>query len=706
MPTFNAVDKDSGIISSFLTLLAQTKAYRNQKPVRVDGRSLSIPATVAVARYGVNPEVDNSAEAKERVYRSRQVLNDAVLGKKSIYGVTTGVGGSGKSDTRSEDVLALGVSILQQIQCGILSIDGEGDNLPISHNSASTQMPESWVRGALMIRMNSMIRGHSGVRWDVLEQFSLMLNANILPLVPLRGSISASGDLTPLSYLAGAAAGNPYIRVNYGPPGTRILMASKEALAMAGIEPLVFKAKEPISVVNGTSFSAAVAALAVYEAAHLSLLALTCTALTVEALHGARGSFAPFIHAIARPHPGQVEAADFILSLLNGSKFVKDDDSEVRLNEDTGILRQDRYAMRTSPQYLGPQLEDIHAAVKAIDLECNASSDNPLIEAETQTIHLGGNFQAMTITNAMEKTRLALDHIGKLAFAQSSEILNPHINKGLPPSLAATDPSLNYHAKGLDVVMAAYVTELGYLANPAGTHSQAAEMHNESVNSMALLSARATVSSLEVLAMLISSHLYILCQALDLRAMQHDFLAGINDVVESELTNAFNLKTSDVLDLSSMVNRVFRNSYHSTVTMDLKEQMQAVASSCISVIVEFFATNSSLHYQPTLSDIMAVINAFATRGIDLMSQLRDQYLTGCKGRAPASPYLGRTCRIYQFIRMELGVPMHGEENLKRFGNAPYANTQTIGHQVSVIYKAVMDGKMHEVLTSMIGERVS
>ncbi|PBK63144.1 phenylalanine ammonia-lyase [Armillaria solidipes] len=704
MSTFSTVDKDTGIISSFLTLLTQTKAYRNEKPVRVDGRSLSIPATVAVARYGVNPEVDNSAEAKERVYRSRQVLDDAVLGKKSIYGVTTGVGGS--ADTRSEDVIALGVSILQQIQCGILSIDGEGDSLPISHNSAATQMPESWVRGALMIRMNSMIRGHSGVRWDVLEKFSLMLNANILPLVPLRGSISASGDLTPLSYLAGAAAGNPYIRVNYGPPGTRSIMSSKDALAMAGIEPLVFQAKEPISVVNGTSFSAAVAALAVYEAAHLSLLALTCTALTVEALHGARGSFAPFIHAIARPHPGQVEAAHFILSLLEGSKFAKNEDSEVRLNEDPGILRQDRYAMRTSPQYLGPQLEDIHAAVKAIDLECNASSDNPLIEAETQTIHLGGNFQAMAVTNAMEKTRLALDHIGKLAFAQSSEILNPHINKGLPPSLAATDPSLNYHAKGLDVVMAAYVTELGYLANPAGTHSQAAEMHNESVNSMALLSARATVSSLEVLAMLISSHLYILCQALDLRAMQHDFLTGINDVVESELTSAFKLKTSDILDLSSLVKRVLRNSYHSTVTMDLKEQMQAVASSCIPTIVKFFATNPSLHYQPTLSDIMAVTNAFATRGIDLMSQLRDQYLTGLKGRAPASPYLGRTCHIYQFIRMELGVPMHGEENLKRFGNAPYANTKTIGHHVSVIYKAIMDGKMHEVITSMIGERVS
>ncbi|KAK0469011.1 phenylalanine ammonia-lyase [Desarmillaria tabescens] len=701
MSTPSTVDENTGILSSFLNLLRQTKAYRNGKPIFVDGRSLSIPATVAVARYGINPEVDNSAEAKERVYLSRKVLDDAILVKKSIYGVTTGVGGS---DTRSADVLALGVSILQQIQCGILSIDGESDSLPISHNCAATQMPESWVRGALTMRMNSMIRGHSGVRWDVLEKFAHMLNANILPLVPLRGSISASGDLTPLSYLAGAATGNPFIRVNCGPPGNRTITTSKDALAIAGIEPLVFQAKEPLSVVNGTSFSAAVAALAVYDAAHLSLLALACTALTVEALHGARGSFAPFIHAIARPHPGQVEAAQCIWSLLEGSKFAKNDDPEVRLNEDPGVLRQDRYAMRTSPQYLGPQLEDIHAAVKTIDLECNASSDNPLIEAETQTIHLGGNFQAMAVTNAMEKTRLALDHIGKLAFAQSSEILNPHINKGLPPSLAATDPSLNYHAKGLDVVMAAYVTELGYLANPASTHSQAAEMHNESVNSMALLSARATISSLEVLAMLISSHLYILCQALDLRAMQHDFLAGIKDIVESELTSAFKLKTPDVLDLSSLVNRALRDSFHSTTTMDLKDQMQAVASSCIPVIVKFFATNPSLYYQPTLSDIMAVTNSFATRGIDLMSQLRDQYLTGSKGRTPASPYLGRTRDIYQFIRVDLEVPMHGEENLKRFENAPYANTNTIGHQVSVIYKAVMDGKMHDVITAMIGKR--
>lgn len=109
------------------------------------------------------------------------------------------------------------------------------------------------------------------------------------------------------------------------------------------------------------------------------------------------------------------------------------------------------------------------------------ATDNPLIEAETDTIHHGGNFQAMAVTNAMEKTRLALHHIGKLLFSQCTEILNPMMNRGLPPSVAATDPSLNYHAKGIDIHLAAYTGELGYLANPVSTHIQSAEMHNQAV---------------------------------------------------------------------------------------------------------------------------------------------------------------------------------------------------------------------------------
>ena len=109
------------------------------------------------------------------------------------------------------------------------------------------------------------------------------------------------------------------------------------------------------------------------------------------------------------------------------------------------------------------------------------ATDNPLVDAETKEVHHGGNFQAMAVTNAMEKTRLALHHIGKLLFAQSAELVNPTMNRGLPPSLAASDPSLNYHGKGVDIAVAAYVGELGYLASPVSTHIQSAEMHNQAV---------------------------------------------------------------------------------------------------------------------------------------------------------------------------------------------------------------------------------
>ena len=160
----------------------------------------------------------------------------------------------------------------------------------------------------------------------------------------------------------------------------------------------------------------------------------------------------------------------------------------------------------------------------------SVATDNPLVDGKTGIIHHGGNFQAMSVTNTMERTRLSLHHLGKILFGQCAELIDPAMNRGLPPSLAATDPSLDYHAKGIDIASAAYVSELGYLANPVSTHIQSAEMHNQAVkyvlhllnssfmliylSSLALISARATITSLEVLSILISSYLYALCQGL------------------------------------------------------------------------------------------------------------------------------------------------------------------------------------------------
>jgi len=190
-------------------------------------------------------------------------------------------------------------------------------------------MPESWVRGAILVRINSLIRGHSAVRWELLEKMAVLLCEDITPCVPLRGSISASGgmfvtfvsptspdsyrlicnqDLTPLAYVAGTVAGIRNIRVFDGPRvfGPREVVSCRKALEGHGIEPLPLLEKENLGIMNGTAFSASVASLALYDAVHLALLAQVCTAMGTEALLGVRANYDPFIHEVARPHPGQV----------------------------------------------------------------------------------------------------------------------------------------------------------------------------------------------------------------------------------------------------------------------------------------------------------------------------------------------------------------------------------------------------------------
>lgn len=169
--------------------------------------------------------------------------------------------------------------------------------------------------------------------------------------------------------------GNPSIRCFDGPAtfGHREIVPSTKALAAHNIKPIALVEKEPLGLLNGTSFSASVAALALNDAVHLALLAQVCTAMGTEALLGSQASFDEFIHHVARPHPGQIEVAETVWSLLEGSKFATTDTGEVSIDEDRGQLRQDRYPLRTSPQFLGPQIEDILDSLKAVTRESNTS---------------------------------------------------------------------------------------------------------------------------------------------------------------------------------------------------------------------------------------------------------------------------------------------------------------------------------------------
>ncbi|KAJ7350459.1 L-Aspartase-like protein [Mycena albidolilacea] len=693
------------LLANFLASCKELEGYRSGKPVVLDGKTLSIAAVTAASRYNASVELDGSPLIKGRVERSRNILHQKVQGKSSIYGVTTGFGGS--ADTRTDRPLILGHALLQLLHAGVLpSSTKVPDALPLLDPLHSSSMPESWVRGAILIRMNSLLRGHSGVRWELLQKMNDLLSANITPVVPLRGSISASGDLAPLSYVAGCLTGNPRIRVFDGPAtfGARRIVSSKEALDAHQLEPIALAPKEPLGLLNGTAFSASVACLVLNDAVHLALLSQVCTAMGTEALAGSRGSFDPFIHDIARPHPGQIESAKIIWDLLDGSKFALTSEEEVTIEEDSGVLRQDRYPLRTAPQFIGPQIEDLLTSLATITRECNSTTDNPLVDSETGKVHNGGNFQAMAVTNAMEKTRLGLHHLGKLLFSQCTELMNPTMNRGLPPSLAATDPSVNYHAKGIDIATAAYVSELGYRAAPVSTHIQSAEMHNQAVNSLALISGRATIDSLDILSQLIASYLYVLCQALDLRALQNELIDGLNKLATEELALLFGpyLNESELHETTSKVCAVLQAALNDTSTMDAAERMVKVAASSSTVLLDIFTSPSSSCSNPgaALAAIPAFRSKVAARAESLLDGLRRAYLFGERGASPASPYLNKTRPVYEFVRLTLGIKMHGVENYDSFVNGMGVDEDTTGENISLIHEAIRDGKMQPIIVQL------
>jgi phenylalanine ammonia-lyase len=292
----------------------------------VDGYNLSIAAVTAASRYHASVSLDKSAEVTDRLDKSRKVVTDKIDGGISIYGVSTGFGGS--ADTRTDQPLLLGTALLQHQPSGVLPSTSEPlEVLPLLDPLASTSMPESWVKGAILIRMNSLIRGHSGVRPELIEKMNELLSANVTPLVPMRSSISASGgkffphasqasslihpsDLSSLSYVAGTLIGNPAIRVFDGPRvfGGRQIVSSREALEAHNITPIALASKEHLGILNGTAFSASVASLALNDAVHLALLTQVVTAMSTEALKGTRLNYHKFIGEVARPHPGQVSS--------------------------------------------------------------------------------------------------------------------------------------------------------------------------------------------------------------------------------------------------------------------------------------------------------------------------------------------------------------------------------------------------------------
>ncbi|KAK4057992.1 hypothetical protein OIO90_000731 [Microbotryomycetes sp. JL221] len=676
----------SAMSDDHLLLASAMLASDQSDVISLDGYKLTLEQVVMAGRHRKNVEIDNAPAIKSRIDESVEFLKSRLV--NSVYGVTTGFGGS--ADTRTEDPLALQISLLEHQLCGVLPTTFDTFELG---RGLENSLPLEVVRGAMLIRVNSLTRGHSAVRLSVLETLIRFLKEGITPVVPLRGSISASGDLSPLSYIAGAICGHPDIKVVTSINGKPEVMLAPEALKLHGIEKVVLGPKEGLGLVNGTAVSASFATHALYDTHFLTLLSQAATAMTVEAMVGHVGSFHPFIHDVTRPHPGQIQVARNIRSMLESSQFAVQKEEEVAVKADSGILRQDRYPLRTSAQWIGPILTDLATAHATLQIELNSTTDNPLIDVQGGEIHHGGNFQAMAVSNAMEKVRLGLQQMGKLNYAQLTELLNCSMNRGLPSCLAAEDPSTSYHTKGLDIASAAYTSELGFLANPVTTHVQPAEMANQAVNSLALISARKTAEANDVLSMLLATHLYCVCQALDLRYLEFAFREKFNPSVIKSLESTFaNLLSKEQLtELANKVTLAVWRRLEQTTSVDLEPRWVDAFAHVSSLLVDALSTSTSS--ENPLPLIAKWKSESATAAIALTREVRESFWTA--KTSPTTSLLGKTKGLYTFVREVVGVKARrGDVFLGK-------QEQTVGLGVSKIFESIKSGKMNSVLVEMM-----
>ncbi|SHH40778.1 histidine ammonia-lyase [Thermosipho atlanticus] len=436
--------------------------------VRIDGNNLNLEEVHLVARKG--EKVSLNENAKKKIEYSRKEIEKILESEKPLYGINTGFGALVKVRI-SEDKL-------EKLQ----------RNIVLSHSAGVGEpLRKDIVRAMMLLRANSLAKGYSGVRVEVIEKILEFLNKDVYPYVPEKGSVGASGDLTPLAHVAMALIGEGYVLEN----GKK--RKTNEILKLKKIKPLILKEKEGLSLLNGTQYITSILSLVIRDSIKLLEIATIIAAGSVDVLFGTPKAYDPRLQA-ARNHKGQKIIADLLRKYLEGSK--------VRTSHLNCNRVQDAYSLRAIPQVYGAVWDTLMYAKSVTLNEINASTDNPLVF--DSDIISGGNFHGEPVALVADFVAIALTDLGNMIERRIDRLVNPMINEKLPPFLASGEEGLNSGYMIWQYTAAALCNENKVLSHPASVDSIPTSAYQEDHVSMGATSARKLLKIYENLLMLVS----------------------------------------------------------------------------------------------------------------------------------------------------------------------------------------------------------
>ena len=446
--------------------------------------SVTLTMLEAIWREGTAPRLDPAA--REAVAAAAAMVAAAAAGGEPVYGVNTGFGKLASRKIAPKDTAKLQENLILSHCCGV----GDPLSVPLT-------------RLMMALKLMSLGRGASGVRWEICALIEGMLAQGVTPVVPHQGSVGASGDLAPLAHMAAVMIGAGEARL-----GDEVLPGA-EALAKAGLTPVVLGPKEGLALINGTQFSTACALAGLFEAQRAVRNSIVIAALTTDAIMGSTAPLVAEIHTL-RGHAGQIEVAAQMRALMEGS--------EIRESHREGDTRvQDPYCIRCQPQVVGAALDVISMAGRTLEIEANAVTDNPLVLVGEGRIVSGGNFHAEPVGFAADQIALALAEIGAIAQRRVALMVDPTLSHDLPPFLTP-DPGLNSGFMIAEVTTAALMSENKHMANPCVTDSTPTSANQEDHVSMAAHGAYRLMRMVDNLGVILGVEALCAAQGIEARA--------------------------------------------------------------------------------------------------------------------------------------------------------------------------------------------